>query len=62
VQTHGENRHNCLHCEYNGAAMFAAPIIAYTDMFTMWMCTVYTWFGMVLQMEKYLKGRSVANS
>jgi hypothetical protein len=26
---------NCLHSEYNGAAMLAAPIIAYTEMFTM---------------------------
>ncbi len=35
VQTYGQNRHNCLHSEYNGAAMLAAPIIAYTEMFTM---------------------------
>jgi hypothetical protein len=30
-----KNLHNCLHFEYNGAAVLAAPIIAYTDMFTM---------------------------
>jgi hypothetical protein len=29
-----------LHFEYNGAAVLAAPIIAYTDMFTM--CDVYS--------------------
>jgi hypothetical protein len=51
-----------LYCEYNGAAMFAAPIIAYTDMFTM--CDMYSvhlvWNGAAN--EKYLKERSVANS
>jgi hypothetical protein len=29
-----------LHFEYNGAAVLAAPIIAYTDMFAM--CDVYS--------------------
>ncbi len=29
-----------MHFEYNGAAVLAAPIIAYTDMFTM--CNVYS--------------------
>ncbi len=40
VQSYGKNWHNCLHFEYNGAAVLAAPIIAYTDMFTM--CDVYS--------------------
>jgi hypothetical protein len=40
VQTYGQNLHNCLHFEYNGAAVLAAPIIAYTDIFTM--CDVYS--------------------
>ncbi len=35
VQTYGQNWHNCLHFEYNGAAVLTAPIIAYTDMFNM---------------------------
>jgi hypothetical protein len=35
VHTYGQNWHNCLHFEYHGAAMLAAPIIAYKDMFTM---------------------------
>jgi hypothetical protein len=39
VQTYGQNWHKCLHFEYNGAAVLAALIIAYTDMFTM--CDVY---------------------
>ncbi len=40
VQSYGQNLHNCLHFEYNGAAVLAAPIVAYTDMFTM--CDVYS--------------------
>jgi hypothetical protein len=39
VKTYGQNLHNCLHFEYNGAVL-AAPIMAYTDMFTM--CDVYS--------------------
>jgi hypothetical protein len=46
-QTNGQNRHNCLHSEYNGAAFLAVPIIAYTEMFTL--CDVYSvhlvWIG-----------------
>jgi hypothetical protein len=38
VQTYG--LHNCLHFEYNGAAVLAAPIIAYSDMFIV--CNVYS--------------------
>ncbi len=30
-----KNCHNCWHFEYNGAAVLAAPTIAYRDMFTM---------------------------
>ncbi len=40
VQTYGQNLHNCLHFEYNGAAVLAAPIIVYTDMFSM--CDVFS--------------------
>jgi hypothetical protein len=51
-----------LHFEYNGAAVLAAPIIAYTDMFTM--CDVYSahsvWNGAAKR--KYLNRRSAANS
>jgi hypothetical protein len=36
----GAIRHNCLYSEYNGAAMLAAPIIAFTEMFAM--CDVYS--------------------
>jgi hypothetical protein len=51
-----------LHFEYNGVAVIAAPIIAYTDMFTM--CDVYSvhlvWNGAAKR--KILKRRSAAIS
>ncbi len=40
VKTYGQNLHHCLHFEYNDVAVLGAPIIAYTDMFTM--CDVYS--------------------
>ncbi len=51
-----------MHFEYNGAAVLAAPKIAYTDMFTM--CDVYSvhlvWNGAANR--KIFKRRSAANS
>jgi hypothetical protein len=53
---------NCLHSEYNGAAMLAAPKLAHTDMFTM--CDVYSvhlarkiYYNWCCKQQNILKGK-----